>query len=381
MVIEINLILVFFIFLLLIHYLLFLLRIFKGLNKLNSHHNNKIPGEFITVIIPFRNEEENILANLESIESQSYPKHKFEVIYVDDFSEDNSRRLLCDNKTSENIKVMSVPKSFSPNAHKKRAIRYGIENSKGEIIVTTDADCIYDKDWLRILLSCFDEETGFVSAPVEFKNNNSSFSDLQKIEFAGLVLAGAGLIGSGKPTICNAANIAYRRKVFEEVRGFEYQMKLSSGDDELLMQKIVRDTNFKVKFSLSQNSIVSTLPNKSVKDFYHQRKRWASKGLFYADKSLVLRLILIYLFYLSLLIQPALALFVSNYFIITFLFSISFKILIEYLILSKGKRILFNDLSMKSFFFAEILQPVYIIVSGFTGIFGNFIWKERKIKR
>lgn len=381
MAIEFNLILIFLILLLLIHYLVFLLRILNGLGRLNHNSNLKIPDEFVSIIIPFRNEEENILANLKSVESQQYPKDMFEIIYVDDSSDDSSHKLICENKTTENVKVISVPKDFSPNAHKKRAIRYGIENSKGEIIVTTDADCVYEKNWLGSLLSNFDEKTGFISGPVEFRKNGNLFTKIQKIEFAGLVLTGAGLIGSGKPTICNAANIAYRKKVFDEVDGFEYQMNLSSGDDELLMQKIARDSNYKVKFSLNHSSIVQTLPNKSLKEFYHQRKRWASKGLFYADKSLVLRLILIYLFYLGLSIQPILAILSAVFFIPVFLVSISLKIFLEYLVLSKGKKILFSDLSLKPFLLTELLQPPYIIFSGFTGVFGNFVWKERKIRR
>ena len=130
---------------------------------------------------------------------------------------------------------------------RKRAIRYGIEQSIGDIIVTTDADCIYADDWLSSLVSNFEDSVGFVSGPVEFKDNGNVFSKLQKLEFAGLIFTGAGLIGAGKPTICNAANIAYRKKAFDEVNGFEYDMDLSSGDDELLMQKIAQDTEYKCK--------------------------------------------------------------------------------------------------------------------------------------
>ena len=248
-------------------------------------------------------------------------QEKFEVIYVDDFSEDNSLELLKKNIKKNNIRVLSVPDDFSKNAHKKRAVRFGIENAKGMIIVTTDADCVHDEEWLKSLVLSFDSVTGFVSGPVEFETDNGLFSEFQKLEFAGLVLCGAGLIGSGHPTICNAANIAYRKKVFDEVGGFKDQMNLSSGDDELLMQKIAKDSDFKVKFCIDKKSIVRTFPNKTIGDFYQQRKRWASKGLFYSDKSLVLKLIFIYTFYVGLAAQIILGLTISTYFsVITFFF-------------------------------------------------------------
>jgi cellulose synthase/poly-beta-1,6-N-acetylglucosamine synthase-like glycosyltransferase len=365
----------------LLHYLFFLQRIIRGLKNLKLTANEKLPFEFISIVIPFRNEEENILANLKSIESQFYADEKFEVIYIDDSSEDNSLELLKKNIKKNNIRVISVPDDFSKNAHKKRAIRYGIENAKGMIIVTTDADCVHDEEWLKSLVLSFDSVTGFVSGPVEFETDDGLFSEFQKLEFAGLVLCGAGLIGAGHPTICNAANIAYRKKVFDAVGGFKDQLNLSSGDDELLMQKISRDSDFKVKFCIDKNAIVKTSANKTISDFYQQRKRWASKGLFYNDKSLVVKLILIYAFYVGLMAQLILGLFYQTIFLLLFLGSFLLKFIFEFRILYKGKEILFNNLQLKYLFIAEIFQIPYIIFTGLVGAFGNYLWKSRKVKR
>jgi cellulose synthase/poly-beta-1,6-N-acetylglucosamine synthase-like glycosyltransferase len=310
-----------------------------------------------------------------------YPIEKFEVIYVNDSSEDNSLELLKSNVRKANIRIISVPPDFSVNAHKKRAVRYGIENAKGNIIVTTDADCVHDEEWLIALMQVFDSVTGFVSGPVEFQSDKGLFSNFQKLEFAGLVLCGAGLIGTGHPTICNAANIAYRKKVFDEVDGFKDQMNLSSGDDELLMQKISRDTDFKVKFCIDKKAIVKTSVNSTIGEFYQQRRRWASKGLFYSDKSLVAKLILIYAFYLGLITQLILGLTNDQIFLISLLASLLLKIIFEFRILSRGKRILLSDLNLNYLLVAEILQIPYIIVTGLVGAFGNYLWKSRKIKR
>lgn len=377
----IEILLLLFFIILLLHYLYFLFKIYSGLKKLKPEHFHEIPDEFISVLIPFRNEEKNIIKTLKSIESQDYPEERFEVIFIDDHSDDNSKELLKKNISRSNIKVISVPDDYSVKAHKKRAIRYGIENSKGQIIVTTDADCIHNKQWLKTLLSFFDDQTGFVSGPVKFVESKNLFGRLQELEFAGLVITGAGLIGSNSPTICNAANIAYRKKVFDEVGGFSLQMNLSSGDDELLMQKIFKDTNHKIKFALDKKAVVETEANENLKQFYQQRKRWASKGLFYKNKSLVLRLILIYLFYLSLLIQPILGFTLDSKFFISFFISFSAKILLEFLIIKKGTELLFHKRILNIFLLAEILHIPYIIIAGLSGALGNYKWKNRLISR
>jgi cellulose synthase/poly-beta-1,6-N-acetylglucosamine synthase-like glycosyltransferase len=362
------------------HYILFLLRIYFGLDKLNKCSLKTEVKEFVSVIVPFRNEAENIKTVYLSLTEQDYAKEKFEIVFVDDFSDDNSRLILQQINKFDNVRVISVPDDFSPNAHKKRAIRFGIENSKGDIIVTTDADCVHHKNWLKSILSCFDEDTGFVSGPVEFTEESTIFYKMQKIEFAGLVIAGAGLVGAGKPTICNAANIAYRRKVFYEVGGFSHNMNLSSGDDELLMQKIFQDTNYKIKFAISKEAVVKTKANSSIKEFYQQRKRWASKGLFYKNKLLILQLILIYLFYFSLIVQPFLLIF-SKIFLFTFIFSFGVKLLLEYLVMKKGIKLFFDEKLLSYFFITEIFQVPYIVIMGLSGTFGNFVWKNRKVKR
>lgn len=369
---------------LLLHYIYFLIIIRIGLSKLEAKKVTYEKTEFVSVIIPFRNESENILSCYESLINQNYPENKFEIIFVNDSSTDDSLvKLIKRNRSStySNVTIISVPPEYSVNAHKKRAIRYGIVNARGEIIVTTDADCIHPKNWLVTLLGFFDSDTGFVSGPVEFIYGNSLFDKMQKLEFAGLVIVGAGLIGANKPTICNAANIAYRKKVYEEVGGFSYQMNLSSGDDELLMQKIYKDTSYTVKFAKDRDAIVFTLPNKTISQFYQQRKRWASKGLFYNDKLLVLKLILIYLFYVSIPVQLILGIFISKIFYITFASSIAIKFLLEFFILKKGTKILFDKKMLWVFPVAEFFHIPYIILAGLSGVFGNYKWKNRKLNR
>lgn len=367
--------------LLLIYYIYFLEGIYSGLSKIQKEYQIKIPEEFVSVLIPFRNESENILNSLKSIESQNFSKDKFEVLYINDSSTDDSLIKLCEAEKSSNIKIISLPESYLPNAHKKRAVRYGIQNSKGKIIVTTDADCIHKKDWLKTMLNYFDKDTGFISGPVQFSKGSTLFEKIQRLEFAGLILAGAGLIGINKPAICNAANAAYKREAYDSVKGFDDNMNLSSGDDEILMQKIRREGKYKIKFCMDRSAVVTSLPNKSLTDFYYQRKRWASKGLFYKNKLLKLKLVLIALFYISILIQPVLGLFFSPVFFVSFIIFFISKVVIEYLILKKGSELIFDKELLKTFLITELLHIPYIVIFSIAGMFGNYNWKGRRVTR
>lgn len=365
------------------YYAWFLMRIYSGLKNVvkQNARNSDTNGSFVTVLIPFRNESENILNSLRCVTQQSYPAGKYEVIYVNDSSTDDSLEKIMNASKPENVRVLSVPEGFHTSAHKKRAIRFGLEHARGEIIVSTDCDCLMGKEWLKSILECFDENTAFVSAPVDFIDHSTLSGRLQRLEFAGLILAGAGLIGAGTPTICNAANLAYRKRVFYEVGGFDDNIQLSSGDDEIFMQKIAANTSYDIRYCMNTESVVTTWPSNSLDHFYQQRKRWASKGLFYLDKLLVLKLFFIFLFYLSIPVQLLLAVFYSGTFFATLALSLLVKFAVEFMIMNMGRKYLFGKGLLRYFPLAELLHIPYIIIAGISGAFGNFRWKERELKR
>jgi len=362
-------------------YLGFLLQILSGLKRLSPNGNRQVDNPFVTIIVPFRNESEVILKCLRSLEAQSYPHEKYEILFIDDFSNDNSILELNSNKRLLNTQVISVPNDFQKLSPKKRGIKLGIEKSRGEIILTTDADCVHPKEWIETMVSAFDETTGFISGPVKFSDTKRFFGKIQQLEFGGLVLTGAGLIGSNKATICNAANIAYRKEAFEYVGGFEDNQHLSSGDDEFLMQKIANSGKYKVQFLLSAKTLVETEANKTFNGFIQQRKRWASKGLFYNDKMLILKLIFIYFFFLSLPTQLLLGLLLDSIFLYTLIAIMHVKVLLEYMILRRGIPLLYRIIEFHVLFIAELIHVPYIILAGFSGALGNFKWKGRNLKR
>lgn len=367
--------------LLLIFYFIFIRTIRIGITKLGYYKTQDQIGEFISIIIPFRNESEKILDNLKSIELQNYPKDKFEVIYIDDFSDDDSFEKLTNGITNENIHLYSMKENNAVKAHKKEAIEYGISKAKGSIILFTDADCTSSPTWISTMVAGFEEYTGLISGPVAFTESANLFGKLQALEFAGLILSGAGLIGNNTPMIASSANLAFRKSVFNEVGGYKDLKNFSSGDDELLMQKISSKTNYDIKFCFDNDALVITDPNKSVDEFSQQRKRWASKGLFYENKTIVLQLILIFLFFIGLVAQLFLGIFLDTKFLILFAGSIFVKTIVEYSVLEKGVGVIIKKISFPVFLLAEILHIPYIIYSAISGAFGNFTWKSRELKR
>ncbi|HSR17797.1 MAG TPA: glycosyltransferase [Ignavibacteriaceae bacterium] len=381
--------LVLFLFLLIV-YSTFLIGINAGLRRIindpikNKETANNTSGNNpykASVIIPFRNESENILNSLKCIEQQDYPKDLFEVIYVNDSSSDDSFEKLSNAEKSCNIKIISSYGEGLQAAFKKFALRKGIESSAGEIIITTDADTMFGRKWLSSLLEKFEENTGLISGPVNFIFGHGLFSAFQILEFSGLVLTGAGLIGINQPVICNGANLAYRRKAYDGVKGFTEHLHLSSGEDELLMQSISNDTFYKIKFSWDKDSLVSTNPPLTLREFFQQRKRWASKALYYPDKLLRFRLFLVFLFYLGIPVQFLLIFFSSKLFLLSFIITLAVKLILEYSIIKTGKDFLFPRKILKHFLAAELIQIPYILIYALAGISGKFEWIGRKLKR
>ncbi len=362
-------------------YLMFLFFVYNGIIKIKTEVN-KLNDEplFLSVIIPFRNESENLPSLLTDLKNQTYSQDFFEVLLIDDNSDDNSAEIVKNFTQMGNIKLLKNDSDLK-SAFKKNAINKGIENSQGEIIVLTDADCHLPKNWLKTIPKYFDNDTALVSYPVKFEFGKKIFDKIQMLDFAGLILTGAGLIGAGKPIIANAANLAFRKSVFYEVGGYNDNLHLTSGDDELLMQKIAATTNYKVKFAWDKDAIVSTKGNSTLKEFIQQRRRWASKSLYYYDKSITLLLLAIFMFYLSIFISPFFIVIGVQHSLEVFLAILFTKGLADYAILKHGDEFLFEKGVLKYLPIAELFQIPYIIVASILGVFGNYTWKSREVKR
>lgn len=261
----------------------------------------------ITVVVPARDEEDTIGPCVDSILAADYPHDRIEVIVVDDDSSDRTAAVvrarmagapalalpggeLPEEEWDEaegggRLRLVQIPENRRRDrAHKKRAIEKAIAHARGELILTTDADCTVAPGWPRAMAAQFEgAEVAFVSGPVSYalRPGDGLFARLQAADFFGLMACGAGGIGSGRPNLANGANVGYRRETFEALGGFSGIDHVTSGDDELLMQKIAYGTPLDVRFCADPAAMVTTEPVRSLRAFVHQRKRWASKGAHY----------------------------------------------------------------------------------------------------
>ena len=354
------------------------------------------PSTHISIIIPARNEAQNIKACLDSIINQLYPKQCFEVLVVDDHSTDSTAAIVT-GYAAHNVKLISL-KDFMPdgklNAYKKKAIEIAIAQATGELIVTTDADCIVTSNWLQTIAGFYEKNNAqFIVMPVCFTGNNNFLEIFQSLDFMTLQGITGAAVHKKMLSMCNGANLAYTKKAFTEVGGFDGIDTIASGDDMLLMHKIFKQYPAGVKYLRSKEVIVHTPPMPSLKDFFNQRIRWASKADQYDDKRIFGVLLLVYLFNLSLATLPVIAVFYNPAFNVRlypfhFIFSLVeywalllvMKTIIELVFLLPVARF-FNQ--QKLLWLFPLMQPfhiVYTIIAGWLGKFGSYHWKGRNVK-
>ena len=348
-----------------------------GLFKLKPGQNQEVKS--VTILVPARNEQNNISACLDSLIIQDYPGGKLEIIVIDDNSSDNTYKIVqsyCERYPFVHLFSSGIcPPGISP---KKRALEIGIKSATGEIIFTTDADCMASPNWLRRTMRYFEADVGMVSGLVAFlpQSEKTLFQKIQSLEFIGLITAGIGSIGNDDPIIANGANLAFRKSVFNEVHGYRGNSHIISGDDDLLLQKIDQETEWRIAAAPALDAIVYTKPSSDFNSFLNQRIRWASKGFIYKKVSLVIFLVAVYLLYLLLFVSVPIAIrfFVIFPYPVLALFA---KFVVDFLLILKGTAIVDRKDLRKYFIIAELVQIPYILYVGFASIVKKFEWKGR----
>jgi biofilm PGA synthesis N-glycosyltransferase PgaC len=328
---------------------------------------------FISVVIPVRNEGHNIKYLLMDLEKQDHAD--FEVIIVDDHSEDNTVHLVQD-VVIRNPRFRII---HNTGEGKKTALTLGIQAAKGTIIITTDADCRVSAEWISTLARFFgEEELKMVFGCVRMEAN-SIFSSAQSLEFASLIGSGMAMASWEFPVMCNGANLAFRKSVFEEVGGYKGNLHIPSGDDEFLMRKILAVYPNGIKPVLHLQSVVTTLPNSTLKEFFQQRIRWAGKWT--ANNSRLSRTLaaFVFCFQLTTILLP---LFVAFGWIDiqTFIILILSKASLEFLFLKRITKFLSLRWDWVAFVLLQLIYPLYVVFIGVLSNFNSFEWKGRKLK-
>ena len=354
----------------------------------------------ITVVIPARDEEATIGACVDSVLATDYPKDKLEVIVVDDDSSDRTAEIVRQRvgqaslvlagmdedrqlEAAGPLRLIQIPENRRrARAHKKAAIEKAVAHATGEIILTTDADCLVPPLWPRALVSAFDrEEVAFVSGPVRYAlgTRPSLFARLQAMDFFGLMACGAGGIGIGRPNLANGASVAYRRATFDALGGFSGIDHVTSGDDELLMQKIAYGTDLRVHFCAAPEAVVLTEPVHSLRQFVHQRKRWASKGTNYPPR--LQRMLLGVVGFFALLVLSVLALPFVPALAPYVLAALALKAASDLTVLGPAAR-RFGQMQLLAVYPIHLLvHAPHSLLVGLLGPIGGFEWKERRVDR
>lgn len=344
-----------------------------------------LPKTFFSIVIPARNEAANIGNCLQSIVTQKYNTALFEIIVVDDHSTDDTATIVAQwQQQHSNILLIKLQDEITGeilNSYKKKAIENAISYTKGNWIITTDADCIAAENWLNTLDAFIQQNNVvFVAAPVIYSCDGSVLQTFQLIDFMSMQGVTAASVTTGFHNMCNGANLAYKRDVFYEVDGFKDIDQIASGDDMLLMNKIKKHYPNNVLYLFSKEAIVTTHPMPTWKAFFNQRIRWASKADQFQskDNKVFAVLVMIYLLNFFLLVMPLLTIFYWQAFFY-WIFFIGVKTVSE-LAFALPVAAFFNVQPKRWFILLQPLHIVYIVVSGWLGKFGNYHWKGRNVK-
>ncbi|MFN7044935.1 MAG: glycosyltransferase family 2 protein [Flavobacterium sp.] len=355
-------------------YILFIGQLIYGFNRMKRFSRKEFtPKTSFSIVVPFRNEKENLPNLLHSISLLNYPKELVEIILVDDDSEEvfSVQDLVFSLKVIKNDR-----KSNSP---KKDAIETAIQIAKNDWIITTDADCLVQKNWLTNFDQYIQEnEVAMVASGVCYVPKNGFLSAFQNLDFLSLQGATIGSFGIEKPFMCNGANFAYSKHFFKELNGFQGNETIASGDDVFLLQKAVSVAPKKVGFLLAKESIVATKPVETWTELFQQRVRWASKSTGYSSsygKILALVVfggnlvwILSFLLWLTSVLDQNI-----------FMLFVALKFLIDFILIYKTAS--FFESKLQYVLASSLMYPFFSVSVAVYSLFGKYSWKGRSFRK
>lgn len=348
-----------------------------GLTILSRNYNRDAilrQAKKVSVLIAARNEGKNIEKLLQSLYNQTFDKENFEVIIVDDHSDDDTFGI------SESFKVshpeMSLKLLKATGSGKKQAISQALHAADNEVVIVTDADCELPAKWIEKMLAFYiAKDLKMLLGPVLLSPADTLFEKLQVLEHMSLIASTAGSAAIGMPVMCNGANMMYDRKSALNVEKDRTDMKLASGDDMFLMEQFIARYGSKaIGFFLSREVIVKTATMPNLKAFFRQRTRWTSKTKAYTNWKIIATALTVFLFNLSIVFFFVAGLFMPVFWAFYVLYVIM-KTLIDYPIIRrisafmKQKKLKFWTLPL------EFIYPFYVVFTAIAGMFTKVRWK------
>jgi glycosyltransferase involved in cell wall biosynthesis len=352
-----------------------------GFDKIKVFHSNNIsPKTKFTVVIPFRNEARNLPALLQSIKSLQYPENLFEVILINDDSVDNSAEIIKSfiGHTNQSVKIISNERQTA--SPKKDAIALAIRHAKNDWIITTDADCILPEYWLNSYETHIQNSKAYcIAAPVTYNIENTFLNNFQILDLLSLQGATIGGFGIRKPFLCNGANFAYKKNLFNELNGFSGNTQIASGDDIFLLEKIAHAYPKKLFYLKDKNAIVKTASQVSWHKLVSQRIRWASKTSAYHNWFGKITGGIVFL--MNSLLVLVVPLFLLGYFNPkAFLSLLIIKFSLDLLLIYKSAQFFEQQSIIKTYPLGFIIYPIFSVYIALKSLCSDYKWKDRTFR-
>ncbi|WP_300567014.1 glycosyltransferase [Flavobacterium sp.] len=364
-----------------VFYTLFIGLLIYGFSKVQAFVSLDMKSKTsFSIVVPFRNEEKNLPELLQSFIQLNYPKDLFEIILVDDASNDNAVSIIKEWKTENPSFDLTVVNNVrSSNSPKKDAITSAILMAKYDWIITTDADCSVRENWLSVFNHYIQNHSvEMIAGGVNYSIQKGLLSHFQQMDLLSLQGATIGSFGLNKAFMCNGANFAYSKKTFHDLNGFEGNNAIASGDDVFLLQKVVSKFPEKVHYLKSEEAIVTTKTEESWLSLFYQRVRWASKAGAYDSVFSKGLAVVVFLANLSLVLGLFLILTnVLNWKFLLMLFLVKF--VFDFILMYKTNR--FLRMCMHSVVVSSLLYPFFSSGVALYSLVGSYKWKERRFKK
>lgn len=332
------------------------------------------PESKLSVIIPFRNESNNLRTLIASISKLDYPNDLFEVLLIDDHSNDDSYGIAFEaSKQHPNFKLLSASRES-----KKEALKEAISVAKHDWILTTDADCKLPVHWLKSFDAFLQKnDAKMIAGPVAYEANYSFLEAFQSLDFMSLMGTTMGSFGHKKPFLCNGANLCYLKEAFTAVNGFEGNTHIASGDDIFLLNKFSEKYPNQLYFLHTNEAIVTTYPQKNLQDLISQRRRWSAKTT--ATKSNLTKVIGLVVLTTNFLFIYLL--FCINEHLLPTILFIGLKALIDYCLIRQVALFLDQTRSLNYYLPSMIVYPFFNVLIAFSSLIKGYSWKGRYSKK
>ena len=351
-------------------YFILLMLIIWALRQLHIKDNEA--QSFISIVIAARNEAQRIGPTLESLSKLDYPADKHEIIFVDDASTDDTAKLIQQYVGRfEHWRLIEIKKKSGQLLGKKNALNEAIKQSRGELIFTTDADCVVPPGWLRYMSGYFSEETIMVLGHSPLKGKKGFLGSFLKFDNLFSAIVAAAPLKLGFPHTSVGRNLAYRKSVYEAVGGYEALKEFRSGDDVYLTELFRRKGQGKIDYCVHPNTFVETIPPDTTGEVFHQQIRKNSKTLKKSTPTVLFSMMLFvaYLMFMFLpLVFPSLTLLWLKLILVKFI--LEFLALTQAAVIFRKKELLFW------FPFMQLIYPFYVTFFSILGALQIYKWKK-----